>query len=142
MGNFRRPGQPIKLRPSKINDFKGIGGASDTVLKRTNERGWDVSNLFFNDIRDFDLPVAGTADVRWGNRKIDNTGKGATITAIFPVNLGGKRRYGIIYGGQLDVIDVPDYVGKMLDPLELTPPTVRATVTTEYPIHDPSEFQI
>jgi len=140
MGNFRTPGNARKLPPSKVNSFSGIDGEANLVIKRTNAKGWDISNLFMNDIRDFDLTISGTAILREGSRKVDNTGKSATITSIFATNLGGKRGYGIIYGGHLDVTIVPDYVGLDGDPIILVPATARSTVATENPIADPSRY--
>jgi len=120
MSNYRPPGNPVKLRPRKTSDFLGIGGERGRVLRKTNDRGWDLSSFLFNEIYDLDLGVAGVAQLRPGKRKIDDAGKTATIAAVILVNLGGQKRYGFVYGGVLDVVEIPDYTTVVLDPVVLT----------------------
>lgn len=140
MSDFRPPGNPVKIRPRKTADFAGIGGERGRVLHKKNERGWDVSNTFFNEIYDLDLGVVGLAQLRPGKRKINDTGKTATIGAVVLLNLGGKKRYGFVYDGVLDVTDIPDYTVKMLDAVTLDPEPTRSAVASEYPLLDPSDF--
>lgn len=111
------------------------------MLRKTNDRGWDLSSFLFNEIYDLDLGVAGVAQLRPGKRKIDDAGKTATIAAVILVNLGGQKRYGFVYGGVLDVVEIPDYTTVVLDPVVLDPEPTRDAVASEYPLVDPSAFQ-
>lgn len=140
MTDFRPPGNPVKLRSSKVSDFAGIGGRRRVVIKKTNERGWDISNVFCNESWDLNLSTAGLARLRDGKRKIDNTGEAATIDALFLINVGGKLRYGFKHDGVIDVIDIPDYTLRMLDVVVLDPEPTRTAIANEYPILDPSEW--
>lgn len=135
---FRPPGNVNKRSVSKIRSFDGIGGPQFQILKRTNERGGDISNSVANEVWDLSCGEFGTLRNREGCRKIDDTGKTASLTSIFFFNLGGKRRYGIIYDGALDVIDVPEWLSLPQDPFVLDPEPEGVTLTTIYPGADPA----
>jgi len=140
MTDFRPPGNPVKLRPSEVSDFAGIGGRRRVVIKKTNARGWDVSNIFCNEAYDLDLVTAGMTRLRDGKRKITNVGESETIDSLFLINVGGKLRYALKHGGSVDVVDIPDYTVKTLDVVVLDPEPTRTATATEYPILDPSEW--
>jgi hypothetical protein len=91
--------------------FDGIGGPKLQVLYRTNERGWDISNSFANEVMDFDGGQVGTLMRRPGSRKIATSGKTASVTTIFQVRIGALVGYGVISNGTLDIIDLPQTSG-------------------------------
>jgi len=136
------PLNPNKARVSKIRTFDGIGGAVTQVLKRTNERGNDISNSIANEVQDFDLGEKGSLILRDGKRKIDETGKDYDITSIFDLNIGGLLQYGLVFNGNLDLIEIPlpdtDAPDFAPPPLELTPekPDKPSDFPTDWPWPD------
>lgn len=105
MATFRPPGSPAKRKPAKVRVFDGIGGPPLQVLKRTNYRGWDISNSICNDVRDLDLSERGTAKLRPGMQKMATTGQTASIVNVFQSAVGGRRSYGVISGGTLTMTE-------------------------------------
>jgi len=106
--SFQSPTNPNKARVSRVRIFDGIGGPEVQVLKRTNERGNDISSTIANEVQDFDLGEKGSLILRPGMRKIDETGKAYDITSIFELNIGGLLQYGLVYDGAVELIEIPE----------------------------------
>lgn len=136
---FRSPGNPNKHRQSKVRVFEGIGGMLLRVLKRFNARGWDISNTVSNEIIDFDLGEQGSMDVRNGARKINDTGRTASIDTLFMMNLGGIKRYGLVSNGVLDVIDIPEWSLLGQHPFTFSPLPAAVAAASVYPISYPGD---
>lgn len=92
MSDFKAPESPQKVRTSKIRFFDGISRDTDEVIRRFNDRGWDISNTIANLLQDFDINEYGSIKIRSGSRKIFNTGQSADIDGLlfFSLNGGGR----------------------------------------------------
>jgi len=104
---YRRPQNPVRVRPSKFRDFDGIAGPEYQVLKRFNERGWDISNTVSNGVTDLNLNQIGSMFKRDGCRKLDASGMSATVTNIFPMSIGNVPGFGIVVNGALEFVNLP-----------------------------------
>ena len=102
--SFKAPPNSALISRAKIRVFDGIFGSLTKVLRRTNDRGNDISNTASNDIVDFDLNEDGTIKRRGGKRKISTTGYSSSVNSIFMVNLDGFVNYGVLSGGDVDLI--------------------------------------
>lgn len=118
---YSPPGNPVKQRASRVRNFDGVNGPEYKVLRRTNERGWDLSNHVANICEDFNLGRKGTMLSREGTRKVNDTGKSTTIEGILSMALVGNAAYALIYNSTMEVITMPRLTGPRLSPIELTP---------------------
>ena len=109
--SFKAPPNSALISRAKIRVFDGIFGSLTKVLRRTNDRGNDISNTASNDIVDFDLNEDGTIKRRGGKRKISTTGYSSSVNSIFMVNLDGFVNYGVLSGGDVDLIGLLWYSG-------------------------------
>lgn len=139
MSQYKPVVNPALIPQAKMRSFYGLGGEPDSVFKIYDSKGNDISNGFLNEILDMDLGVTGSMKLRAGCRKISDTGFSGDVEDMFPINLGNRRRYGVVVGGSLSVIDIPD-IGDNGDPIELTPAGTPATVSNEYPIVSPEAW--
>jgi len=105
--SYRRPQNPVRIRPDKFRSFDGVGGPAIQVLQRFNERGWDISNTVCNEAADLNLHQSGSMILRDGSRKITSSGLGATVTNLFQVTVGNVLAYGVVVNGALSVITMP-----------------------------------
>lgn len=140
MGEFRAPGNPVKKSISKVHFFEGIGGPEGDVLRRTNSRGWDISNTVANIVQDLNLVQQGAMRLRDGTRKIDSTGLTAHVTALFPFRLGQRRAFAFVTNGALSVVDMPRWLDEPQEPFDFTPAPPAVTLVTEYPLADVMSF--
>ena len=125
------------MKQAKFREFDGIGGPQRQLLRRFNDRGWDISNSVANETVDLSLFQHGSMILRNGMRKISTSGESSTISEIFPVSVGNVLAYGVVVAGALTVITLPtDNV--RLNPLELSPGNTPAAVATVYPATNPS----
>jgi len=131
------PGNPVKRGPAKFRRFDGIGGPRVQILERQNQRGADISNTISNEVVDFTLTEAGTLKLRDGARKVSNSGFSGSVRAIFGINLGGVRRYGVIESGALQIATIPTMQGNLRSPLDFTPVASIPAVATVYPAATP-----
>jgi hypothetical protein len=117
--------------------FDGVAGPDDKVLRRTNDKGWDLSNTIANQVEDFMLGRKGVMRRRIGSRKILDTGRTNTITAILPIRCGGALAYGVISGGALDVITMPRSLKSRTSVVDMSPVqdfgTYKGAVITVFP---------
>ena len=125
--SYKTPGNPNKLHQSRFREFAGIGGPALQILKRTNSRGWDLSNTVQNDVRDADLQEDGTLYSRPGFRKFDSDGYSSTVRTIIHIGLSGWHSYGVIHNGILDAISIP-FSGPSFD---FTPLAAATAVSTQ-----------
>lgn len=130
---FKRARSPNAVAPEDVRVFDGVGGPKKIVLIRKNFRGTDISSTIANKVYDVDLGEHGTAKLRDGKRKIDQTGKSKTLDSIFEINLSDSRRYAIVYGGIMDIIDVPRASNVPQNPFTLTPVDALDAVANLYP---------
>jgi len=114
MSDFKRPGSPVKRSPYRLRNFDGIGGPRVQILKRTNQRGWDISASFCNDVEDFNITERGTLRIHDGMTKISTTGFNSSVTGIFQITIGGLFGYGVVYDGTVAFLPLGE-------PLELEP---------------------
>ena len=118
----RPPGNAQVLSRSKFRRFDGIGGPVTQILKRTNERGNDISNTLSNNIEDMQLTERGSMKLRPGYRKITTTGYTDSIHTLLDIKIGYVPRFGVHHGTQLDIIDRPQWGdGFSGDPVFLSP---------------------
>jgi len=136
--SFKPPEGPQKVSVAKIRLFDGVWEQDEKVLRRTNYKGWDVSNTIANEVEDVTCGERGSLILRPGMRKIDDTGKTETIEAIFYA--GMTEHYGIIYGGILDMIEVPRKVYPRKDKITLTPASSFAAVASDSPEYAPEAY--
>jgi len=134
---FRGPGNVQGMKVSKFRDFNGLGGPIDRVLKRTNYKGWDISNGVANELMDLECREQGSIILRAGCRKISDTGIANSITNIFQVTLGGKRRFAYVAGGNLTIEDMPEWIMKRQPSFTLDPIDDKEAVSTIYPAASP-----
>jgi hypothetical protein len=121
------------VRTYKVRGFDGVSGPDDKVLRKTGQKGEDYSTSIANEVYDLDLGVRGVAKLREGNRKISNTGYHADIQAIFGVSINGTLAYAEIFGGALQLTDLPRQHGPRVDEIGLTPATVFTSIVSEQP---------
>jgi len=93
--SFKRSANPQTVPNAKVRQFDGIGGPQTQVLRRSNDKGWDISNTVANDVKDLHLSERGSAFLRPGMRRLGS--EDYTIGWIGQMNIGGLLRYGIIY---------------------------------------------
>ena len=129
--SFTPSGNPVVRRPARLRTFEGVNGPEDKVLRKTNEKGWDLSLNVANILEDFNLGRRGVMRLRHGCRKIDDTGKTSTISGVVSVAVSTPPAYAIIYGGTLDLVSLPAKVSARVDPIDLDPSTTFAALTSE-----------
>ena len=112
--SFKRSANPQTVPNAKVRQFDGIGGPQTQVLRRSNDKGWDISNTVANDVKDLHLSERGSAFLRPGMRRLGS--EDYTIGWIGQMNIGGLLRYGIIYNNSLEMIDMPSRLGYELIP--------------------------
>lgn len=129
--SFRPPGNPVKRQPARIRIFDGVSGPEDKVLRRTNDKGWELSATVANVVEDFHLGRKGTMRLRSGCRKINDTGKSTSIEAIFGISIVGVIAYAIIYNGTLEIIEMPQVLDERKSPIDLSPAKTFAAMANE-----------
>ncbi|MHC4616253.1 MAG: hypothetical protein ACYTEQ_00730, partial [Planctomycetota bacterium] len=111
------PKNPNQTRNTKARIFDGVGGPLTQILKRTDDRGRDISITIANEVFDLNLGEQGSMILRPGMTKKSTTGETETINGIFQYTIGGKLQYGIVSGTGVDLISLPQFNAP--DPLEL-----------------------
>lgn len=106
MSDYKSPVNPTLVKHAKVRWFDGIGGPSDQVLSRRNEKGWDISDTICNDVQDLNLSEKGTMILRAGMVRLSSA-MTSSVAAIFPMRMGGTIRYGVVAGGSLDISTPP-----------------------------------
>ena len=109
MANFKRTQNPYAIPRSSVRQFEGIGGPQTQVLRRKNDRGWDISNTVANDVRDVHLGERGSMLLRAGMRRLDSANY--SIGWLGQIRIGGLLRYGMIYNNSLEIVDIPRRLG-------------------------------
>jgi len=142
MGDFKPPELPQKVSHSKVRQFDGISAGVDQVIRRTNERGWDISNSVANEVWDFRLGELGTMRLRPGSRKVNDTGRSASIDGIFFITMNALLAYGVIYNGSLDVITIPKEIGFNQPAFDFSPTPAETTITNAYPNSEQEKYQV
>jgi len=135
----KAPSNPNKITPSKLRVSEGIGGPLLRVLKRTDDRGRDISNTVVNDLVDFNLHEVGSLIVRNGARKMKDTGETSSIETMFQLNLGRQSQYGYIFNGSLTLVDIPEWFSPGQVPFDFTPPEAVSDAATVYPASYPGD---
>jgi len=100
----RPPIKPAKSKRTKVMQFDGIGGPRNQVLRRFNDRGWDISSTIANDVFDLDMVEIGSMLRRPGMRRLNQYN--ADVDFIFQIGIGGRNGYLLGYDGTVDVLDV------------------------------------
>lgn len=103
------PKSRARVASSKIRIFDGVGGPENQVLRRWNEKGWDISNTIANVAEDVDLTEGGTLRQRPGRgRALSGSVSEDSIESIFGINFTGIRHAGIVAGGSLSIAELSD----------------------------------
>lgn len=137
---FSPPGNPVKRQPARIRQFDGVSGPDDKVLRRKNEKGWDLSGNVANEVYDFSLGRRGVMRLRLGSRKINDTGKNKTIEGILPIRIAGNLSYGIIYNEILEIISMPTSLKKGVPVIDMTPAEIPPVISNEMITAFPGEL--
>jgi len=100
--SFARPSSSAKITPTKVRRFSGVSYKSATVLRKSDERGYDVSDSFANDMADLDCYQKGCMTVRDGKRK--HMGPfGETIDGLFSFRMSGTVYVALLNSGALSL---------------------------------------